>query len=143
MPSAILVLDANIIIRAVLGERVKKFLINNIEAVDFFTPDTCIKEVEKYLPILFEKRSLSSDLALDIFSKVKPLLQVVDKSIYYERAADAQQRIKDRDFFDWPAVATALIFNCPIWTEDKDFFGVGIPTWTTDRVHVFFQSIKN
>jgi hypothetical protein len=27
--------------------------------------------------------------------------------------------------------------DCAIWTEDTDFFGVGIPSWTTDRVELF------
>ena len=50
--------------------------------------------------------------------------------------------MKNRNIQDWPVVATALLFNCPIWTEDKDFFGVGIPTWTTDRIHIFFESLN-
>ncbi|MHB1374958.1 MAG: PIN domain-containing protein [Thauera sp.] len=36
-----------------------------------------------------------------------------------------------RDERDWPGLAAALLMNCPIWTEDQDFFGAGIPTWTT------------
>ena len=45
--------------------------------------------------------------------------------------------MKHRDLDDWPIVATALTLDCPIWTEDKDFFGSGMPTWTTDRIHLF------
>lgn len=33
----------------------------------------------------------------------------------------------------------AVLGNCPIWTEDQDFFGTGVSTWTTDRVHLFFE----
>jgi hypothetical protein len=29
------------------------------------------------------------------------------------------------------------MLGCPIWTEDNDFFGAGVPTWTTDRVELF------
>src|SRR5260370_35801616 len=39
-----------------------------------------------------------------------------------------------RDADDWPGIACALTLGCPIWTEDRDFFGAGVPTWTTDRV---------
>jgi len=39
-----------------------------------------------------------------------------------------------------PIVATALTLNCPIWTEDQDFFRTGIPTWTTDRIHIYFET---
>jgi hypothetical protein len=33
----------------------------------------------------------------------------------------------------------ALVFGCPIWTEDQDFFGTGIATWRTKNIEIFFQ----
>lgn len=141
--SSVLVLDANIIVRAVLGEKVRHHLITFSETIDFFTPDVCINDAQKYLPIIFEKRGIPSSIAMDVFTHIRKILQVIDKSIYEERANEAQQRMKNRDMDDWPVVATALLFNCPIWTEDKDFFGVGIPVWTTDRIHLFFNSLND
>ncbi|HSW06511.1 PIN domain-containing protein [Aquabacterium sp.] len=47
------------------------------------------------------------------------------------------ERIRERDPDDWPALACALALSCPIWTEDADFFGTGVPTWTTSRVRLF------
>lgn len=41
---------------------------------------------------------------------------------------------------DWPVLACALTRNCPIWTEDQDFFGAGVPTWTTDRIELFLAA---
>ncbi|MCC6367466.1 MAG: nucleotide-binding protein, partial [Bryobacterales bacterium] len=38
---------------------------------------------------------------------------------------------------DWPVLAAALALCCPIWTEDTDFFGCGVATWTTDRVELY------
>jgi hypothetical protein len=38
---------------------------------------------------------------------------------------------------DWPILATALALQYPIWTEDMDFFGCGVATWTTDRVDLY------
>ena len=34
----------------------------------------------------------------------------------------------------WPA----LLLSCPIWTEDRDFFGTGVATWTTGLVELYF-----
>jgi len=45
--------------------------------------------------------------------------------------------LRQRDVEDWPILATALLFNCPIWTEDKDFFGVGVATWTTANIRFY------
>lgn len=114
MSSRILVLDANILIRAALGNKVRQYLMSFSETVDFFTPDTCVEEAEKYLPMLLEKRRISTELLLEVFSHVKGLLRIIDKTIYQEHAFEAQERIKNRDLDDWPAVATALLFNCPI-----------------------------
>ena len=33
--------------------------------------------------------------------------------------------------------AAARLMNCPIWTEDEDFFGTGVPTWTTATVEIY------
>jgi hypothetical protein len=33
----------------------------------------------------------------------------------------------------------ALLLDFPIWTEDQDFFGSGVATWTTDRVELFLR----
>lgn len=135
MSPHILVLDANIIIQAVLGSKIRQLLLNFSNSVEFFTPDICVEDAKKYLPSLFEKLAMPVEPALTVLSNLKCLLHVVDKSIYEERADEAKQRIKNRDLHDWPVVATALILNSPIWTEDQDFFGVGLPVWTTDRIH--------
>lgn len=139
MPS-ILVLDANIVIRAVLGNKVRNFLIEHNEKVDFLTPESCIGEVEEHLPTIFENKGLLGDASLEVLNRVKPLFQTISSDIYQEHIVEAQKRMSGKDLDDWPVVATALLFNCPIWTEDKDFFGVGIPTWTTDRIHLFFNA---
>ncbi len=55
-------------------------------------------------------------------------------------SGSALARIEQRDPDDWPILATALALECPIWTEDNDFFGAGVPTWTTDRVELYLNS---
>ena len=44
-----------------------------------------------------------------------------------------------RDPEDWPTLAAALLLECPIWTEDQDFFGSGVATWTTATVERFLR----
>jgi predicted nucleic acid-binding protein len=110
-----------------------------VPSVQFFAPDLCYADAEKYLPMLFEKRNLKADDALDVLERLTCLIQLVDSSLYglYEQAA--KQRIAARDANDWPVVAVALMLDCPIWTEDADFFGAGIATWTSDRVHLYLD----
>ncbi|HWB96794.1 MAG TPA: PIN domain-containing protein [Bryobacteraceae bacterium] len=52
------------------------------------------------------------------------------------------RRLQKRDEEDWPVLATALALKCPIWTEDADFFGAGIATWTTDRVELLLRDAQ-
>lgn len=139
MPSHIIVLDANILIRAVLGSKVRDLLISNRETTDFFTPDVCWADAVKYLPILFKKRKLPSTPALTLLNNLKMIIQIAEEEIYKEHSKEAQKRMKDRDIEDWPIAATALALDCAIWTEDKDFFGSGFSTWTTDKIHLFFE----
>jgi predicted nucleic acid-binding protein len=40
---------------------------------------------------------------------------------------------------DCPIVASALLLSAPIWTEDQDFFGTGIATWTSNRIELFLR----
>lgn len=51
----------------------------------------------------------------------------------------ACERIALRKPRDRPVVAVALLLNIPIRTEDQDFFGSGVPPWTTDRVEVYLR----
>jgi len=60
------------------------------------------------------------------------LVQVVDTPLLEGAKDEALKRI--RDPADWPALALALQLECAIWTEDQDFFGTGVATWTTATV---------
>lgn len=137
LSNSFLVLDANILIRAVLGKKVRDQLIQFKDAVTFLSPDVCFDDANKYLPKIFEKRHLSPQFALEVVSELKTIIQVIDKEVYEQYAEEAKQRIKARDFYDWPIVATAL------WTEDRDFFGSGLSVWTSDRVHIFLNSFAH
>lgn len=68
---------------------------------------------------------------------VGSVVLTVDRSFYEAHEEQARARISRRDANDWPVVATALLLDAPIWTEDDDFFGSGIATWTTDRIELY------
>jgi hypothetical protein len=59
------------------------------------------------------------------------LVQAVEFDTYEPFEDLAGERIARRDEDDWPVLAAALALGCPIWTEDTDFFGCGVATWTT------------
>ena len=57
MPRKALVLDANILIRTVLGRRVRRILEVHAENISFFLPETAHAEGEEHLVALVVKRS--------------------------------------------------------------------------------------
>jgi predicted nucleic acid-binding protein len=68
---------------------------------------------------------------------MKSIVRVIPAEVYADLEADARLRLRRRDEDDWPIVALALHLGCPVWTEDQDFFGSGVATWTTDRVELY------
>jgi hypothetical protein len=54
--SRALVLDANILIRAVLGKRVRLLIEQYATQVFLCTPDLCFVEAERYLPEIIARR---------------------------------------------------------------------------------------
>ena len=132
-----IVLDANILIRAVLGKKVRNTIQKYADSAEFFTPDVCFTDARKYLPPLFEKRNLPVDEAIAVLEGLTAIIAAVDANLYEIYEVEAKQRIAIRDIDDWPIVAVSLMLNCPVWTEDADFFGTGVATWTSDRVHLY------
>jgi len=62
----------------------------------------------------------------------------VPANSYEPLRVPALARIGQRDQHDWQVLACALLLDCPIWTEDRDFFGTGVATWTTALVGLYF-----
>jgi predicted nucleic acid-binding protein len=62
---------------------------------------------------------------------------LVSKDVYCDFEGQARKRLSGRDPEDWPILAAALALGCPIWTEDTDFFGCGVATWTSSSIDAF------
>jgi predicted nucleic acid-binding protein len=139
MNSKAIVLDANILIRAVLGKRVRELIIEHVQTIKFFAPDVAYADARKYLPSLLEKRGIPSAAAMLVLDSLVPIVQSIDLDIYLGMKQQALQRIAQRDADDWPILACAMTIGCPVWTEDADFFGTGVATWTSDRVALYFE----
>ena len=127
-----LVLDANILIRAVFGQRVRQILEAYEDVAGFYSPDVCFQDARKYIPDLSERRGLDSAVGLSVLDQIGRIVEPVDRSLYEDYENLARERVLTRDPGDWPIVAVALLLDFPIWTEDQDFFGSGVAIWTTD-----------
>jgi len=138
MPSRALVVDANILIRGVLGQRVRRILAEYADSIYFFVPDSAVAEAEEHLVTLVVKRGRDPAKALILLKSITALGTVVSGEVYRHFEVEARKRLGGRDPEDWPILAAALAMDCPIWTEDTDFFGCGVATWTCASIDSFF-----
>lgn len=74
---------------------------------------------------------------MTVLDGLEGVVQSIELELYAGMQAQALQRIAIRDANDWPVLACAMTIGCPVWTEDADFFGSGVATWTTDRVELY------
>ena len=137
MSDRAIVLDANILIRAVLGKRVRELIADNANSVQFFSPDAAYVDARKYLPSLLKKRGIDSESAMAVLNALQNIVRPLELGVYADFKTQALERIATRDADDWPVLACAMAIGCPVWTEDADFFGAGVATWTSDRVELY------
>jgi predicted nucleic acid-binding protein len=107
--------------------------------VGFCCPDVCFQDARKYIPDLSERRGFDPAIGLSVLEEIGRMVEPVDRSLYEDFENLARERVHTRDPDDWPIVAVALLLDFPIWTEDQDFFGSGVATWTTDRVELYLR----
>lgn len=97
-------------------------------------------EIGRRLHRLSERGVFPDDQIAFIRQEVENLIgeqaiEVVQHQVYEELEAIARRRIP-RDPNDWPTVALGLALGAGILTEDHDFLGCGIATWT-------FQTLRD
>ncbi len=74
--------------------------------------------------------SVGERLAARCLEAVEANLVVIDEAVYSALEDEARARSL-RDPQDWPVVASAIALSAGVWTNDNDFLGTGVPTWTT------------
>ena len=108
-----LVLDANILIRAILGRRVRQIIETyESQGLRFFTPDVAFDDAEKYLPLLLKKRGIPlADLPASL-DFLRSIIELVHPELYSLFENEARLRLRGRDENDWPVLAAALGLAC-------------------------------
>ena len=89
-----IVLDANILIRAVLGRRVRQL----IEAygagqIRFYAPQAAFDDAEKYLPPLLEKRGKSAVGVSQSLQYLQLLVEPVNRETFGDFEEEARLRL--------------------------------------------------
>ena len=113
MPSKALVVDANILVRAALGRRVREVIETYAGKVSFFVPEVAYADAEEHLPELVVKRGGDPGKALTFLRSLRGLVELIGCEVYGDYERDARERLGERDPEDWPILAAALAIGCP------------------------------
>lgn len=81
---------------------------------------------------------LTERLATACFAAVEGNVVILDDAIYSALEDEGRARSL-RDPADWPVVASALALSAGIWTNDNDFLGTGVATWTTPTLQRWLE----
>jgi predicted nucleic acid-binding protein len=138
-----LVADASALVGELLRVRGRALLRH--PDIDWFTTMEVASEVHhevhKRLRFMVARGQLADDRfaiveqeALELFTSS---VSLVVPDVYAPARLVAQERIHDPQ--DWSAVALAIVMEAGIWTEDRDFFGIGLPVWNTRALLTHLQ----
>lgn len=64
-----IVVDANILIRAVLGKRARDLIEHYAPTVNFLAPDVVFEDAHHHLPEILQKRGIASEPALAVLAR--------------------------------------------------------------------------
>ena len=143
-----LVVDAGVLVAALLRTKGRARLAHPEH--ELFMTEQVQSEVRHELPrriaLLSQMAGLTDEerwlLATQCFAAIETTIAVAPEATYLAAEAEARWRIA-RAQNDWSSVALALILEAGIWTEDRDYFGCGLATWTTDTLTRFLEVLDS
>lgn len=131
--------DANILVSELSRSR-GRALISRPELALYISSralDEARHELARRFALRVRRGELSESAAAtfleESFVLVRNRLLEVPFAIYGSFEDAALRRIP-RDPDDWHTVAAALLLDTAIWTNDGDFLGCGVATWTTETL---------
>lgn len=115
-----LVIDTNIFISALIKDSKTREIIFNTN-FNLLFPEFEFQEIFNHMEEILKKSKLKEfelhTILLGLLKKVRIIK--TDKIIKYKKEASKIIGYIDKD--DIIFIATALAFNCPVWTDDKHF----------------------
>ncbi len=125
-----LILDANVLVSAALGRSRPLIESTAARGLELLVTVAQRREAAKVLLRLGgSPASVEMSLAF-----ARRTIGVIEPEAYDLLESAARARLGERGQSDWPVLAAALALGADIWSNDRDFFGVGVAVWTTRNV---------
>ena len=135
-----LVIDANVVISALIADSKTRELIVTLEA-DLLTPAFVYDEIENYEDLIVEKSGMEPDRVTQFIDLLFQYIEVVPADDFYPAIDRADEEIGDTDPDDVLYLACAIAFDAAIWSDDSDFDEQNIvEAYTTSDVIDSFET---
>jgi predicted nucleic acid-binding protein len=139
-----LVVDTSVLVGELLRSSGRSRL--GDDRLELFLPEQMWAETQLELPRrigAFARRrhlavGVADELASLCIEAVESNVVILDEAICAALEDEAAARCQ-RDPTDWPVVASALALSAGVWTNDNDFLGTGVPTWTTPTLQIWLD----
>lgn len=127
-----IIVDANILVSAVAGKHTRKVM-QNVFARGIVLAAPLV-QAQEAVHVLETKIGFPSDDARRLLNEVLHAVRALEAPAYIGFEDTARARLHDRAQPDWPVVAAALALDGAIWSNDRDYFGIGVAVWSTKNV---------
>lgn len=117
----VIVVDANIILSALLGGKPSNILFDG--RFQFVSTEFILREVKKYLPRLERKLEVPQEKLLSLLEDLP--LKIYPKNFYNDKLKEAERIIAHIDRKDVEILAFALKLETFLWSQDKHFEKAG------------------
>ena len=115
-----LVIDANVVISALIADSKTRELIVTLEP-DLLTPAFVHDEVENYEDLIVEKSGMEPDRVAQFIELLFQYIEVIPADDFYPAIERADEAIGDTDPDDVLYLACAIANDAAIWSDDSDF----------------------
>jgi hypothetical protein len=123
-----LVTDTNILLRCSQGLAMAQVAALRKRGVRLATTD---RNAAELLGVLVRILGVEEEEAAAEVVRVLAPFEILFGAEYEPDRSAASARLREGGESDWPALAAAMALEGEIWSEDVDYFGVGIPVWST------------
>ena len=126
-----LVIDANVAVSALAGRSMPLLAALNDCGFALVMPAHQAYETEA---VLTRKLELPPEFVAVALSNLWRVVHKADPAEYEAAEDGARERLASGGQPDWPVLALAIASDSAILSNDRDFFGTGVPVWSTTNV---------
>jgi predicted nucleic acid-binding protein len=146
-PSPVLVVDANIILSAVLGVRSGQAIARVAEQHELSTSQKAADEVQVIIQQLLSPRPEAIELAKSYLAQIAITPAEAAEMLTAEAALVLRNAVASRNgsTSDAHLLALAWVLDADIWSHDRDFAGTGWTSWSSANLlaHLADEGAEN